>query len=127
MNLSDLQDHQAVRDARRASDPEYAAEAARTKLADDVSVAVVRYREEHRLSQTEFARRLGWKQPHVARLERGDVTPSLESLQRLARAGVIEVQVKRQGTIVKNADSAGSVIRKHNPENHVKRLASSTA
>ncbi|MGO2745562.1 helix-turn-helix domain-containing protein [Microbacterium sp.] len=102
MNLSNLESHQSIQEDRRATDPEYTAEADRLALADAVSVAVVRYRTNHKLSQTEFAKKLGWKQPHVARLESGDVTPSLESLQRLARAGVIEVQVKRQGTIVKS-------------------------
>lgn len=102
MNLSELESHQSIQENRRAIDPAYAAEMDRLALADAVSVAVVRYRTSHKLTQTEFAARLGWKQPHVARLESGDVTPSMDSLQRLARAGVIEVQVKRQGTIVKN-------------------------
>ena len=101
MNLSDMESHPSIQNHRRAPDPENEAEADRLALADAVSVAVVRYRTSHKLSQTEFAKRLGWKQPHVARLESGDVTPSLESLQRLARAGVLEVQVKRQGTIVR--------------------------
>lgn len=106
MKLSELKSHDAVRRDRLAADPEYAAEAERTALADAVSVAVVRYRTEHRLTQTAFAAMMGWKQPHVARLERGDVAPSLESLQRLARAGVLEVHVERQGTVVQELATA---------------------
>lgn len=101
MKLSDLTSHDEVRAARHARDPAYAVEADRLALADAVSTAVVRYRAERSLTQTAFATMLGWKQPHVARLERGDVTPSLETLERLARAGVIEVHVDRNGTVVR--------------------------
>ena len=106
MKLSELKTHDAVRRSRRANDPAYAAESDRLALADAVSVAVVRYRAEHGLTQTAFAAELGWKQPQVARLERGDVTPSLESLQRLARAGVLEVHVSRSGTEVREPVAA---------------------
>jgi len=101
MKLSDLNAHDEIERVRRAHDPAYAAEQDRLALAEAVSIAVVRYRAVRNLTQTAFAAELGWKQPHVARLERGDVTPSLESLQRLARAGVIEVHVERGGTRVR--------------------------
>lgn len=106
MKLSDLTPHDDVQRTRRAHDPAYAAESDRLALAEAVSIAVVHYRAECGLSQTAFAARLGWKQPHVARLERGDVTPSLESLQRLAHAGVIEVHVERDGTRVRELATA---------------------
>lgn len=104
--MNGLRDHDAVRRERRATDPAYAAEEARLAVADAVSIIVVRYRAERGLTQTAFAAMLGWKQPHVARLERGDVTPSLESLERLARAGVVEVHVQRQGTVVQELKTA---------------------
>ncbi len=100
MKLSDLTPHSEHADARRASDPAYAAEADRLALADAVSVAVVKYRAEKNLSQTAFATEMGWKQPQVARLERGDVQPSLNTLERLARAGILTVHVDQRGTVV---------------------------
>lgn len=106
MKLTDLKSHDTVRRERNATDPEHAAESDRTALAGAVSLAVVHYRSRHHLTQTAFASVLGWKQPHVARLERGDVTPSLESIQRLARAGVIELHVQQQGTFVQELATA---------------------
>ena len=100
MTTSDLTPHEDLQRERRQHDSAYEAELERLALADAVSIAVVRYRAKHRLTQTAFAAELGWKQPHVARLERGDTVPSLESLQRLARAGVLEVHVERDGTRV---------------------------
>lgn len=106
MRLSDLKREDEVRRIRRAKDPAYAAEADRLALAGAVSAVVVQYRAEHGLTQTAFAAKLGWKQPQVARLERGDVTPSFDSLQRLARAGVLEVHVGRTGTVVREPVAA---------------------
>src|SRR5690625_7266025 len=76
-----------------ATDPAYAAEAGRLALADAVSVIVVRYRAERGLTQTAFAAMVGWKQPHVARLEGGDVTPALETHERRARVRISECDV----------------------------------
>lgn len=100
MRISDLKSHDAVRQERRAKDPDYAAEADRLELANEVSVTVVAYRVEHGLSQAALGEALGWKQPQVARLERGDVPPRLETLQRLAHAGILEVHVEQRGTRV---------------------------
>lgn len=101
MKLSDLKSHDVIVAERRQADPEYAAEADHLALADAVSRAVVHYRAERDLTQTAFGAMLGWKQPHVARLESGDVAPSIETLQRLARAGVIEVHIEQQRTYVR--------------------------
>ena len=106
MRLSDLKDHDAIVRERRETDPEYAAEADRLALADAVSLAVVRYRGERGLTQTAFGAMLGWKQPHVARLERGDVVPSIETLQRLAHAGVLEVHIEHRRTYVRELATA---------------------
>jgi transcriptional regulator with XRE-family HTH domain len=48
-------------------------------------VRVTSYRVEHRLTQTELARMLGMRRPHIARLEAGEHEPSLTMLSRLAR------------------------------------------
>jgi ribosome-binding protein aMBF1 (putative translation factor) len=65
--------------------PEFRAEWARTALARAVALAVVGYRAKHGLTQTQLGQKLGVRQPHVARLEMGEHTPSLEMLQRLSR------------------------------------------
>lgn len=98
--------HNDVRNNRRISDGEYRAELERTALADAISLAVLHYRVVRDLTQTQFAEQLGWKQPHVARLEAAEHTPSFESIQRLAKAGVIEVKVDREGTQVRELASA---------------------
>lgn len=85
MKLSDLKSHDTIVRERRETDLEYAATTERLKLADAVSQAVVHYRSRHNLTQTAFGSLLGWKQPRVARLERGDIAPSIETLQRLKR------------------------------------------
>jgi transcriptional regulator with XRE-family HTH domain len=46
---------------------------------------VLRYRVEHGLSQRALAKQLGVPQPHIARLELGEHSPSLETVQRLAQ------------------------------------------
>ena len=76
-------------------DPEARAEWDRTQLARDVSIWLLRYRKKNHLTQTELAKRLGWKQPVVARLESGDHEPSIATLhhlvQRLDTAAKIEI------------------------------------
>ena len=48
------------------------------------ALQVVAYRAEHGLSQSALAKLLGMAQPGVARLESGDHTPTIETLQRLS-------------------------------------------
>ena len=67
------------------NDPEYRAEWERTRLAHEVALRVVAYRVEHQLTQAAPARKLGMRQPHIARLEAGEHEPSLAMLSRLAR------------------------------------------
>lgn len=71
--------------AKHLEDPEFRAEWERSALARAVAIAVVGYRAKHRLTQAQLAQRLGVRQPHVARLELGEHTPSIEMLQRLSR------------------------------------------
>jgi ribosome-binding protein aMBF1 (putative translation factor) len=66
-------------------DPEFRAEWERTALARAIASEVIACRVEQDISQTALAERLGMKQPAVARLEAGDVTPTIETLQRLVR------------------------------------------
>jgi transcriptional regulator with XRE-family HTH domain len=76
------------------SDPEFRDEWERTALARAVAVAIVRYRSDHELSQRELAERLGMKQPQVARLELGEVNPSMESLKRISARLGIEITIE---------------------------------
>ncbi len=70
---------------RLERDPEFRAEWERTALARAVSVALVKYRADHGLSQRQLAKQLRMPQPQIARLEVGEYNPSVETLQRLAR------------------------------------------
>jgi transcriptional regulator with XRE-family HTH domain len=62
-------------------------------LARAVALRLVRYRAERRLSQRDLAKLIDMTQPQVARLERGDVNPTLETLMRLSGALDIEFMI----------------------------------
>lgn len=54
-----------------------------------VSVTLIRYRAENDLTQRDLAEKLGIKQPSVARLEGGEHTPSLQTLEMISeRLGI---------------------------------------
>jgi transcriptional regulator with XRE-family HTH domain len=86
------------------TDPEFRAEWERTALARAVALTIVRYRAGHDLSQRELAERLGMKQPHMARLELGEVNPSMETLMRVSAQLGIEftIDVRPAGAPVHN-------------------------
>jgi transcriptional regulator with XRE-family HTH domain len=86
------------------TDPEFRAEWERTALARAVAVAIVRYRAEHDLSQRQLAGRLGMKQPQVARLELGEVNPSIDTLMRIsAQLGIgFTIDVRPAGARARN-------------------------
>ena len=71
-------------EADSMASPEYRAERDRTRLANEVAIRVLRYRHEHELSQSAFARLIGMRQPNVARLEAADHEPSVSMLSRLS-------------------------------------------
>ncbi|MGH3694365.1 MAG: helix-turn-helix transcriptional regulator [Pseudonocardiaceae bacterium] len=74
-------------------DPALAAEYERTAFAHAIATRLIRYRVEHKLSQSALARQLGLHQPAIARLEAGDHEPSLATLVRLARGLGIEFHI----------------------------------
>lgn len=86
--------------AQLRTDPEFRAEWERTALARAVAEAIIRYRAEHNLSQRQLGERLGMKQPQVARLELGEVNPSMETLTRVSAQLGIEftIDVRPTGT-----------------------------
>src|SRR5438105_3970892 len=92
MKVSDLETTQELQ-AEDLDDPEYRAEWERTHLAHEVATRVIRYRVEQNLTQTELARQLQMRQPHIARLEAGEHEPSLATLSRLARVLDMEFHI----------------------------------
>jgi transcriptional regulator with XRE-family HTH domain len=103
MKLSELKtNHEILQE--ELQDPEFRAEWERTALARAVALAIVRYRGDHGLSQRDLAERLGMKQPQVARLELGEVNPSMETLMRVSGQLGIEftIDVRPAGTTVHN-------------------------
>ena len=92
MKVSDLATGEGLPTGDR-NDPEYRAEWDRTRLAHEVAMRVAAYRTEHKLTQTELARMLGMRQPHIARLEAGEHEPSLTTLSRLARVLDMEFHI----------------------------------
>lgn len=77
--------------AEELKDPEFREIWERTALARAISLYLVGYRIEHDLTQRDLAKILGMKQPQVARLEYGDVTPSLDTLARLSNCLSLEI------------------------------------
>jgi transcriptional regulator with XRE-family HTH domain len=92
VRLSDLKTTDELL-SEQLADPGFRAEWGRTAIARAVALRLVRYRTERRLSQRDLAKLLEMKQPQVARLERGDVNPGLETLMRLAGALDIEFTI----------------------------------
>lgn len=93
MKLSDMKTNDELLAEHLRVDPEFRVEWERTTLARAVAVAVVRYRAEHGLSQRDLALLLDIKQPQVARLELGEVNPSMDTLMRLASGLGIEFTI----------------------------------
>jgi transcriptional regulator with XRE-family HTH domain len=104
MKLSELKTNDEILQEELRSDPEFQAEWERTALGRAVALAIVRYRAEHNLSQRELAQRLEMKQPQVARLELGEVNPSIETLIRISSQLDIEftIDVRPAGKPARN-------------------------
>jgi transcriptional regulator with XRE-family HTH domain len=104
MKLSEVKSNDELVAERLRADPEFRAEWERTALARAVAIAVVRYRTDNDLSQRDLARRLGMKQPQVARLELGEVNPNMDTLMRLASQLNIEftIDVRPAGKPARN-------------------------
>ena len=71
-------------------------------LAREVELALSNYRWTRDLTQQELAEILGVKQPQVARLESGVVTPTLETLMRITQQLGIEftLELRPEGMTV---------------------------
>jgi transcriptional regulator with XRE-family HTH domain len=93
MKLSDMKTHEELVAEQLRDDPEFRAEWERTALARAVAVTLVRHRADHGMSQRDVAGVLAMKQPQVARLERGEVNPSMEMLMRISAGLGIEFTI----------------------------------
>jgi transcriptional regulator with XRE-family HTH domain len=104
MNVSEMKTNDELIAEQLRTDPEFRAEWERTALARAVAVAIVRYRAKHDLSQRALADRLGMKQPQVARLELGEVNPSIDTLMRISAMLAIEftIDVRPAGAPARN-------------------------
>lgn len=104
MKLSEMRTDDELIAEQLHTDPDFRAEWERTALARAVAMAIVRYRSEHDLSQRELAGRLDMKQPQVARLELGEVNPSMDTLMRVsARLGIeFTIDIRPAGAPIRN-------------------------
>jgi transcriptional regulator with XRE-family HTH domain len=104
MKLSEMKSNDELIAEQLRTDPQSRAEWERTALARAVAAAIVGYRAERDLSQRELAERLGMKQPQVARLELGEVNPSIDTLMRISSQLEIEftIDVRPAGTPARN-------------------------
>lgn len=93
MKLSEMKTSDELLAEQLRDDPEFQAEWERTALARAIALAVVRFRTDRGLSQRALASVLEMTQPQVARLERGDVNPSMDTLVRVAGGLGIELTI----------------------------------
>ena len=102
--------------AKDLQNPEFRREWERLRLANAVSLEIVKYRAKHHLSQTALAKKLGMKQSAIARLEAGEHNPTFETLCRLSGALGIEFLVdivpagRRRRWVNKLAERSGETI-----------------
>src|SRR5260370_25227130 len=99
MRLSEMKANEELIAEQLRGDSELRRQWERTALARAVAVAIVSYRAEYDLSQRDLAQRLGMKQPQVARLELGEVNPSMDTLMRISsRLGIeFTIDIRRAG------------------------------
>jgi len=91
--MSERQTWRALR-ATEAETPAYRAAYDRARRAQELGAKVRALREERGLSQAELARRMGWKQSALARLELGGAEPRLDTLDLVAAALDLDVVVE---------------------------------
>jgi len=86
MKLQELQQNIDQRD-------ESAAKTVREDLAFQIGLEVEVARAKKGMTQQELAERLGTKQPSIARIESGAALPSVRTLERIARALDLDLQI----------------------------------
>lgn len=106
MNLSDMVPLEDVIEAHRREDLEFHRLWNSSEFAQQVAVALVRYRAEHDLTQQQLAELLGVHQPNVARLESGDKTPTLKDLVRITAVTGLTFNLQVSGGAVELQQAA---------------------
>ena len=100
--------------AEHLEDPEFRKEWNRTALARAVGIRLLRYRAKMGMTQGELAKKIGLKQPAIARLEAAEKNPTWETLARLSEALGIEFLVdiaprKRKTLVAKDLRKTAEV------------------
>lgn len=93
MRLSELKTNAQLVAEERAADPEFESNWQATALAGAIAIQLIEYRTLNNLSQKQLAAVLGMKQPQVARIERGETVPSIETLVRISSALDLEFAI----------------------------------
>lgn len=93
LQVSRLKTHEALLAKDLKADRQFRAEWRKTAFARAVALRVLQYRVGHGLSQAQLATKLKMQQSAIARLELGEVTPSFDTLVRLAERLEIELVV----------------------------------
>lgn len=89
MKMSDLKSIDQVVEEQR-QDEAFRAEWDRTEFAREVANRVIQYRVDKGLSQRQLAALVDLVQPQIARLEKAEHQPSVETLVKLSRATGLE-------------------------------------
>lgn len=93
LRLSGLRTHDSILAKDLKSDREFRTAWKKSAVARAVALRVLQYRTVQGITQTKLATQLGMKQSAVARLELGEVTPSFDTLLRLAERLDIELLI----------------------------------
>lgn len=120
MKLAALKSRKQVLE-KDLKDPAFREQWERSALARAVGLRLVGYRSDHGLSQVQLAKKLGMKQPMVARLEAGEKNPTWETLIRLSERLGIEFVVniippRRKSMIGTQVDHAEVVEKVSTPQ-----------
>ncbi len=95
--MDDLDRYIAEREAR---DPEFKAAREESRAQFEFQRTLVMYRIEAGITQREMAKRLGVKQPALARWEAGETMPTLETLFRVAKALQLDFAVTPESPLL---------------------------
>lgn len=80
-------------------DPGFAGHLEQARAEVRMAVAVAQLREQRGMSQRDLAKQTGIKQPQIARLEKGDQLPTLDTLWRLLDALDARIELSPHGRI----------------------------